>query len=115
MMKKLLLLALIFIFSFNTRAQMSGSITNISCYPANPTTNDTIYLYVDYYFNASPCDMFTSSHSVTGNTIFASSLHCLGMLTAMCNTTDTFMILPLSVGTYIFNMDDASNASLYPL
>ena len=104
MMKKLLLLALVFIFSFNTRAQMSGSITNISCYPANPTTNDTIYLYVDCSFGSSSCDMFTSSHSVTGNTISASSLHCLGMLTAMCNTTDTFMILPLSVGTYIFNM-----------
>ena len=83
---------------------MLGSITNISCYPANPTTNDTIYLYVDCSFGSSSCDMLTSSHSVTGNTIFASSLHCLGMLTAMCNTTDTFMILPLSVGTYIFNM-----------
>jgi len=104
MMKKLLLLALIFIFSFNARAQMSGSITNISCYPANPTTNDTIYLYVDCSFGSSSCNMLTSSHSVTGNTIFASSLHCLGMLTAMCNTTDTFMILPLSVGNYIFNM-----------
>ncbi len=104
MMKKLLLLALVFIFSFNTRAQMSGSITNISCYPANPTTNDTIYLYVDCSFGSSSCNMLTSSHSVTGNTIFASSLHCLGMLTAMCNTTDTFMILPLSVGNYIFNM-----------
>ena len=103
-MKKLLLFALVFIFSFNTRAQMQGSITNISCYPANPTTNDTIYLYVDCSFGSSSCDMFTSSHSVTGNTIFASSLHCLGMLTAMCNTTDTFMILPLSVGNYIFNM-----------
>ena len=104
MMKKLLLLAMVFIFSFNTRAQMSGSITNISCYPANPTTNDTIYLYVDCSFGSSSCNMLTSSHSVTGNTIFASSLHCLGMLTAMCNTTDTFMILPLSVGNYIFNM-----------
>ncbi len=104
MMKKLLLLALIFIFSFNIQAQMLGSITNISCYPANPTTNDTIYLYVDCSFGSSSCDMLTSSHSVTGNTIFASSLHCLGMLTAMCNTTDTFMILPLSVGNYIFNM-----------
>jgi hypothetical protein len=104
MMKKLLLLALIFIFSFNIQAQMLGSITNISCYPANPTTNDTIYLYVDCSFGSSSCNMLTSSHSVTGNTIFASSLHCLGMLTAMCNTTDTFMILPLSVGNYIFNM-----------
>ena len=83
---------------------MLGSITNISCYPANPTTHDTIYLYVDCSFGSSSCDMLTSSHSVTGNTIFASSLHCLGMLTAMCNTTDTFIILPLSVGTYIFNM-----------
>ena len=83
---------------------MLGSITNISCYPANPTTNDTIYLYVDCSFGSSSCNMLTSSHSVTGNTIFASSLHCLGMLTAMCNTTDTFMILPLSVGNYIFNM-----------
>jgi len=89
---------------------MQGSITNISCYPANPTTNDTIYLYVDCSFGSSSCDMFTSSHSVTGNTIFASSLHCLGMLTAMCNATDTFMILPLSQGNYIFNMTLSSGS-----
>ena len=103
-MKKLLLIVVVFLFTYNTNAQMSGTIANITCVPTYPNTNDTIYLYVSCYFASSSCNMFTSSHNVAGNTIFASSLHCLGMLTTTCNTTDTFMILPLSTGNYIFDM-----------
>ena len=87
---------------FNVNAQ--GSITNISCSPANPNVNDTIYFFVETQFSSSDCLLMTSNLSINGNSIIASAQHCLGMLTATCNTTDTFMISPLSVGTYIFNM-----------
>ncbi len=103
-MKKLLLLALVFIFSFNTRAQMSGSITNISCYPANPTTSDTIYVFSDVQFSSSDCQLDYALHSVIGNSIMASAHHCLGMLSAICNTTDTFVMPPLAAGTYTFDL-----------
>ena len=104
MMKKLLLLALIFIFSFNARAQMSGSITNITCYPANPTTSDTIYVFSDVQFSSSDCQLDYALHSVIGNSIMASTHHCLGMLSAICNTTDTFVMPPLAAGTYTFDL-----------
>jgi len=104
MMKKIIFLFLVIFLSFNINAQISGSITNISCSPANPTTNDTIYVFVDTQFPSSDCLLMTSNFSINGNTIIASAQHCLGMLTAICNTTDTFMILPLSIGIYIFNM-----------
>ena len=101
-MKKLIFFYLYIFLSFNLNAQ--GSITNISCSPANPTVNDTIYFFVETQFPSSDCLLMNSSFSINGNSIIASAQHCLGMLTAICNTTDTFMILPLSVGTYIFNM-----------
>ncbi len=101
-MKKLIFFYLYIFLSFNLNAQ--GAITNISCSPANPTVNDTIYFFVETQFPSSDCLLMNSSFSINGNSIIASAQHCLGMLTAICNTTDTFMILPLSVGTYIFNM-----------
>ena len=53
-----------------------------------------------------PLDVFLDmkSHSVSGNNIVASTQHCLGMLTAICNTTDTFKLNPLAVGTYTFDL-----------
>ena len=34
----------------------------------------------------------------------ASAQHCLGVLASICNITDTFVILPLSAGTYTFDL-----------
>ena len=103
MKKALLIIAILFSY-LNTYAQLTPSIVNISCVPANPTTNDTITFYVDVVFLSSSCNLFVSNHSTSGSTIVASAQHCVGMAAAICNTTDTFVVPPLSAGTYIFDM-----------
>ena len=45
-----------------------------------------------------------SSVQVSGNNITASSQYCLGILTSICNTTDTIVIMPLPAAVnYYFN------------
>ena len=85
-------------------ASAQSSIVSLTVSPANPTSTDTIYVYADLMFPNSDCPLDMKAHSVNGNTILASTLHCQGMLTAICNTTDTFKIDPLSAGTYIFDL-----------
>ena len=63
-----------------------------------------MYVYAELLFASSGCPLDMKSHSVSGNNIVASTQHCLGMLTAICNTIDTFKLNPLAVGTYTFDL-----------
>ena len=101
-MKKLLLILLCLpMIGFG---QIQGSIISLTISPTYPTNTDTVYVYAELVFASSSCPLDMKSHSVLGNNIVASTQHCLGMLTAMCNTTDTFKLNPLAVGTYIFDL-----------
>jgi len=84
--------------------QMLGSISSFTISPINPNNTDTVYIYAELLFTSSGCPLDMKSHSVLGNNIVASTQHCLGMLTTICNTTDTFKLNPLAVGTYIFDL-----------
>lgn len=85
-----------------TNAQ--SSIVSLTVSPVNPNVNDTIYVSADLQFPSSGCVLDIKAHSLIGNTISASTMHCLGGLTAICNITDTFKINPLPAGTYTFNL-----------
>lgn len=85
-------------------ANAQSSIVSLTVSPANPTSTDTIYVYAELMFPYSDCPLDNKGHSVNGNTILASTLHCQGMLTTICNTTDTFKIDPLAAGTYTFDL-----------
>lgn len=85
-------------------ANAQGTITAISIQPANPTVNDQIEILVDLQFPYSGCDADYQGHSLQGSTIIASAHHCVGMLAAICNTTDTFQIGQLPAGNYTFDM-----------
>ena len=99
-MKKLLLILLCLpMIGFG-----QGSIISLTVFPTYPTETDTVYIYAELLFTSSDCSLDMKSHSVLGNNIVASTQHCLGMLTAMCNTTDTFKLNPLAVGTYTFDL-----------
>ena len=101
-MKKLLLLLLcVPMIGFG---QILGSISSLTISPVNPNNTDTVYIYAELLFTSSGCPLDIKSHSVLGNNIVASTQHCLGMLTAICNTTDTFKLNPLAVGTYTFDL-----------
>jgi len=105
MVKKILFLFSAVLFSVNIFSQGSGgTIGAFQISPSQPTTNDTIFVFADVQFLSSDCILQSSNHSVNGNTIVASAHHCLGMLSAICNTTDTFVFLPLAAGTYTFDL-----------
>ena len=84
--------------------QMYGSISSLAISPINPNNTDTVYIYAELYFTSSSCLLDMKSHSVLGNNIVATTQHCLGMLATTCNTTDTFKLNPLPVGTYTFDL-----------
>ena len=101
-MKKLLLILLC--LPMIGLGQMLGSISSLTISPVNPNNTDTVYIYAELLFTSSDCSLDMKSHSVLGNNIAASTQHCLGMLTTICNTTDTFKLNPLALGTYTFDL-----------
>ncbi|MBC8266148.1 MAG: T9SS type A sorting domain-containing protein [Flavobacteriales bacterium] len=105
-MKKLLFLSLNIFISLGVTAQgtTQGTIGIFQWAPLQPTTNDTVFIFADVQFSSSDCELLSSSSSVVGNTIMANAHHCLGLLTAMCYTTDTFVVPPLAAGTYTFDL-----------
>ncbi len=91
-----------------------SSIVSFSVLPPNPTTADEITIYAELMFPSSGCVLDYRGHSVVGNTIVASTHHCVGALAAICNTTDTFQIDPLPAGTYTFDLTLSSGAGAPP-
>ena len=81
-----------------------GNINNINIQPLNPSSNDTIFVYADIQFPSSSCEYFNSFQSTSANTIEITTQHCIGMLTTLCNITDTIKINPLSPGSYSLNL-----------
>ena len=100
MQKLLLILLCLPLIGFGQQ----GSIISFTIFPAYPTETDTVYIYADLMFSSSDCDCLTKIDYRSGNSITASTQHCLGMLATICNTTDTFKFNPLAAGTYIFDL-----------
>tara|TARA_B100001287_G_scaffold274457_1_gene279815 strand:- start:2212 stop:2793 length:582 start_codon:yes stop_codon:yes gene_type:complete len=72
--------------------------------PVYPDSDDTIFVYIDLAFSTTSCLLDNSSVQLSGNDISVSSQYCLGMATAICNTTDTIVIMPLPAAVnYNFN------------
>ncbi|MDG2344219.1 MAG: T9SS type A sorting domain-containing protein [Flavobacteriales bacterium] len=80
----------------------SQGISNISISPLNPTESDTIILSVYQTFTSSGCPLHSKAISMNNNKITSSSLHCIGMLPALCDEVDTFHLPPLSPGLYSY-------------
>jgi len=85
-------------FSVNLSAQLyiTGMQQVPSVYP-QPVT-----VLVDLALPAAGCPHNPLQVSLSGNTLFASSTHCLGFLTTICYTTDTFVLQLPSPGQYHF-------------
>ncbi len=98
-MKKTLLFALL----FNSSCIFGQTIQSITTLPASPTETDSVYMLAHCVFTSASCDQHTDGFSITGNTIDAWALNCLGMLTTICYYTDTFSLGLLTAGNYIFN------------
>ena len=101
-MKKLLLILLCLpVIGFG---QILSSIFSLTISPVNPNNTDTVYIYAELLFTSTGCPLDIKSYNIVGNNILASTQHCLGIAAAICNTTDTFKLNPLLVGTYLFDL-----------
>ena len=81
-----------------------GHIISLTVSPTYPTETDTVYIFAELSFSSSDCELLAKIDYMSANSITASTQHCLGMLSAICNTTDTFKFNPLTVGIYIFDL-----------
>ena len=94
--------------------QMLGSISSLIVAPANPNNTDTVYIYAELLFTSSGCPLDFKSFNILGNNILASTQHCIGIASAICNTTDTFKLNPLLAGTYLFDLTLSSGGGEPP-
>jgi hypothetical protein len=78
------------------------TIDNITVSPNLPTTDDSIFIFVECTFPNMGCQPYTQDVSQDSSNIYASALHCVGSLTAICTYTDTFKVSSLSAGDYTF-------------
>ncbi len=101
-MKNIYTLTIGILFSLNTFAQ--GTIMGFSIDPPAPTTADIVKVYVGVQFTSMSCNLDNQGHSTTGSSTSAYAHHCLGMLTAMCNTIDTFNLGMLPAGPHLFDL-----------
>ena len=95
-MKRVLLFFLYFT-ALQYNAQMSW-INGITISPSTPTELDSITVFIDLSFANSDCPLDHKFISVLGNDIQSSSHHCQRLLAAICDTRDTLLLAPLSVG-----------------
>ncbi len=105
-MKHLSTFILFSLFSFASFAQ--GTIISLSVLPENPTVNDNIEVHAELMFSSSDCATDNQAHVVDGFDISASALHCIGMLTAICDATDVFQLGQLPEGLYTFHLSLSS-------
>ena len=94
----------------------SQTIGSLNISPQNPTDQDHILLLAKSTFQSSDCDSSISSLSINGNDIYVYSIHCLGMLSAICYDKDTFDVGILPPGNYkfIFSLDQGFLPSCTP-
>ncbi len=75
-------------------------IQSVSILPQNPDGNDTIRIIATGYLPSSGCDDKTFSVSQQGSQLNVTALHCMGLLTTICNVNDTLVVPPLPAGSY---------------
>src|SRR5262245_44488937 len=77
-----------------------GTINSMTIIPANPTTVDTVKLIADVTVGYSPCTLANSSFNfVSPGNYMVDAYYCMGMLAALCGSTDTFTLGVLPAGT----------------
>lgn len=97
-MKKIYSFLLIVIsITLNASAQ---TITGFTVAPPNPTSADTVKIYVQCDFPDKDCEGTTYLNGINGNVIDAGGLHCMGALTGPCTDIDTVIVPPLAAGQY---------------
>ncbi|CAN5446983.1 hypothetical protein BH10BAC1_BH10BAC1_06880 [soil metagenome] len=100
-MKKLYTLFIAILFTGNSFAQ--GQIMSFIVSPASPTTTDFVKVYVTVQFGSGGCTVSNQGSGTTGSVSTGYALHCLGMLSMICATVDSFNLGYLPAGPHVFN------------
>jgi len=95
---------LLFASALSTLSFSQGMIQGFTIDPPSPTTTDVVKVYVDVMFPTMGCAVDNQGHSTTGSSTTGFAHHCLGMLSAICTTVDTFNLGTLSAGTHTFSL-----------
>ena len=111
-MKKILLFLGGFFFSVASFAQ--GSILGFTVDPQSPTETDFVKVYVGLSFTSGDCPLDNKGHITSGPITDAYTHHCVGILTYICNTVDTFNLGYLSPGSHKFRLVLSSGAAPPP-
>lgn len=102
-MKALITFSLL-LFSLSMQAQ---TIMQLYTVPVNPTTNDQVMVVAEMMFPSASCDeKFLAVTNMGGNRFDAGAMHCVGMLSVICNDNDTFLLGQLTAGTYRFFLQE---------
>jgi hypothetical protein len=96
-MKKLLFFVSVVLCSTLSSAQ---TINSWGYFPQNPTSNDSIQIFVHVTFNSGACPLDSINVIDSAQTIIIEFYHCLGSLTVMCDAYDTVMIAPQPAGAH---------------
>lgn len=94
----------LFALSLSTLSFSQGMIQGFTIDPVSPTTTDVVKVYVDVMFPTMGCAVDNQGHSTAGSSTTGYAHHCLGMLSAICTTVDTFNLGMLPAGTHTFSL-----------
>lgn len=85
-----------------------GQVTSVQIIPPNPTDVDQVKAVVEVMLGSSPCTLNNSVSNVNGNIIEISNFYCEGMLSMICNRTDTINLGTLATGVYSLDVNIAT-------
>jgi hypothetical protein len=77
-----------------------GVINSIEIVPSSPTVVDSVQLVGHFTFSHGGCEKELFVASVVGSSVIAEARHCLGMLTVICDESDTINLGILASGVY---------------
>lgn len=113
-MKKLVLLFVMLNWVQPLLFAQGGSIISFYTLPASPTTNDAVKVVAELMFTSGDCQLAEQGHTTTATRTDAYAHHCVGMLTVICPTTDTFDLGILPAGDHTFVLTLTSGAAPAP-
>lgn len=96
-MKSLFVFA--FLISFSCHSQIIDSITYS---PQNPGAGDTVNIYCYVQYPNQGCQLVEQDYYFGPGAVFLRAFHCMGILTVLCPTIDTFKVSIDYPGTYEF-------------
>lgn len=102
MMKRILVVLALCMYSQSLFSQ--GTILGFTVSPASPSTSDFVRVFTHLQFSSMGCDVDNQGHTTAAGTTDAYAHHCLGMLSAICDHTDTFNLGYLPAGPHLFRL-----------